>query len=105
MKTILSAFLLLSLCTSSAIGQVDQGAAFPADPGMYVQNAGGALIKIIGQTAQFTRTGSRLVSGATVGIKSAKVNIHLAGRHAQAVVSPQPTFCFIPPQKGSRGGS
>jgi hypothetical protein len=74
------------------------------DPGMYVQNAGGGLTKIIGQIAQFTRTGSRLVSGATVGIKSAKVNIQLAGPHAQAVVSPQPTFYFIPPKQEAAAG-
>jgi hypothetical protein len=71
---------------------------------MFVQNAGGGLTKIIGQIAQFTRTGSRLVSSATAGIKSAKVNIQLAGPHAQAIVSPQPTFYFIPPKQEAAAG-
>jgi hypothetical protein len=88
-----------------ATAQVDNAKiAVATDPGMYVQNAGGGLTKIIGQIAQFTRTGSRLVSGATVGIKSAKVNIQLAGPHAQAVVSPQPTFYFIPPKQEAAAG-
>ena len=84
---------------SLAMAQADNTKITVAtDPGMYVQNAGGGLTKVIGQIAQFTRTGSRLVSSATVGIKSAKMNIQLAGPHAQAVVSPQPTFYFIPPK-------
>jgi hypothetical protein len=70
---------------------------------MYVQ-AGSEFIKIIGQIAQFKRTGSRLVSSATVGIKSAKANIQLQGPHAQTVVSPQPTFYFIPPKQAAEAG-
>ena len=88
-------------CAGSVIAQ--GGVAPPDDPGMYVQGGDG-FTKIIGQIAQFTRTGSRLVSTATVGIKSAKANIQLAGPHAQTAVSPQPVFYFIPPKQEAAAG-
>src|SRR5262249_30862680 len=66
--------------------------------------AGSGFTKIIGQIAQFTRTGSRFVSHATIGIKSAKQNIQLAGPHAQTIVSPQPVFYFIPPKQEAAAG-
>ena len=91
------AFLLMAAGIASA--QV----ASPSDAGMYVQTGSG-FTKIIGQIAQFTRTGSRLASTATVGIKSAKANIQLQGPHAQSVVSPQPTFYFIPPKQAAEAG-
>src|SRR5215831_7644177 len=86
---------------ATAIAQ--RSAPVPDEPGMYVQ-AGSGFTKIIGQIAQFTRTGSRLVSHATMGIKSAKQNIQLPGPHAQTIVSPQPVFYFIPPKQEAAAG-
>jgi PEGA domain len=67
----------------------------PSEPGMYVQTASG-LTKIIGQAVAFQRSGSRLVSGVTAGIKAKKVNVQLLGARAQIVVGGEPTFYFIP---------
>lgn len=94
----------LIIGTASAIAQIDTTqVTLPTDPGMYVQSGGG-FTKIIGQIAEFTRTGSRFVSSATVGIKSAKVNIQLPGPHAQTDASPQPVFYFIPPKQEAAAG-
>ena len=102
--TLAYALITLSTGKTRAIAQVDNAnSTFPSEPGMYVQ-AGSDFKKVIGQIAQFTRTGSRLVSTATVGIKSAKANIQLAGPHAQTVVSPQPVFYFIPPKQEAAAG-
>lgn len=70
---------------------------------MYVE-AGSGLTKIIGQIAEFKRTGSTLVSHATVGIKSVKENIQLLGPHAQTAVSPQPVFYFVPAKQEAEAG-
>lgn len=75
----------------------------PSDPGMYVEATGG-LTKIIGQIAEFKRSGSSFVSHATVGIKSQKENIQLLGPHAQTVVSPLPVFYFIPAKQEADAG-
>jgi len=75
----------------------------PTDPGMYVETVGG-LTKIIGQIVEFKRSGSRLVSNATVGIKSQKENVQLLGPHAQTVASPQPVFYFIPAKQEADAG-
>lgn len=75
----------------------------PTDPGMYVEALGG-IVKIIGQIAEFKRSGSALVSHATVGIKSQKENIQLLGPHAQTVVSSQPVFYFIPAKQEADAG-
>jgi membrane-associated protease RseP (regulator of RpoE activity) len=85
-----------------SLGQSAQ-TPLPTDPGMYVQAAGG-LTKIIGQIAEFKRSGSALVSHATIGIKSKKENIQLLGPHAQTVVSPQPVFYFIPAKQEADAG-
>jgi hypothetical protein len=77
--------------------------ALPSEPGMYV-STGNGFMKIIGQIAEFTRTGSRLVSHATIGIKSAKTNIQLPGPHAQTIVSPEPMFYFVPPKQEAAAG-
>jgi membrane-associated protease RseP (regulator of RpoE activity) len=81
----------------------ETNSTIPSEPGMYVQ-AGEGFTKIIGQIAQFTRTGSRFVSGITVGIKAAKANIQLQGAHAQTVVSPQPVFYLVPPKQAMEAG-
>lgn len=67
----------------------------PTEHGMYVSEAG-QLRKVIGQIAEFKRSGSLLVNDLTLGIKTRKVNIQLQGPTAQAVVSPQPVFYFVP---------
>ena len=75
----------------------------PTDPGMYVETPGG-LTKIIGQIAEFKRSGSSFASHATIGIKSQKENIQLLGPHSQTVVSPQPVFYFIPAKQEADAG-
>lgn len=98
------ALVLALIIGTSAIAQIGSTqVALPTDPGMYVQ-AGSGFTKIIGQIAEFKRTGSRFVSSATVGIKSAKVNIQLPGPHAQTNASPQPVFYFIPPKQEAAAG-
>jgi membrane-associated protease RseP (regulator of RpoE activity) len=87
---------------STSVGQATK-ASLPSDPGMYVEAAGG-LTKIIGQIAEFKRSGSALVSHATVGIKSQKENIQLLGPHAQTVVPMQPVSYFIPAKQEADAG-
>jgi hypothetical protein len=77
--------------------------ATPAEPGMYVEVSGG-LTKVIGQIAEFKRSGSLLVSDITVGIKTRKENIQLLGPHAQRVVSAQPVFYFMPAKQEAEVG-
>jgi hypothetical protein len=60
--------------------------------------------KIIGQIAEFRRTGSLLASAVTVGIKAQKGNIQLLGAHAQTITSAQPVFYFIPPKQEAEAG-
>jgi hypothetical protein len=45
-----------------------------------------------------------MVSGATLGIKSAKANIQLLGNHSQTVVSTLPIFYFIPAKQEADAG-
>jgi hypothetical protein len=75
----------------------------PTDPGMYVVVTNG-LTKIIGQIAEFKRSGSSLVSHATVGIKAQKENVQLLGPHAQNVVGSQPVFYFVPAKQEADAG-
>ena len=77
--------------------------ALPTDPGMYFEVASG-LTKIIGQIAEFKRSGSSLVSHATAGIKSQKENIQLLGPHAETVVSSRPVFFFVPAKQEADAG-
>jgi hypothetical protein len=77
--------------------------ASPAEPGMYVEVSGG-LTKVIGQIAEFKRSGSLLVSDITIGIKTRKQNIQLLGPHAQNVVSAQPVFYFVPAKQEAEAG-
>ena len=97
MKSLFSLALL-----AVAFGQTAQP-TLPTDPGMYVEMSG-SLTKIIGQIAEFKRSGSSFVSHATVGIKSQKENIQLLGPHAQTVVSPEPVFYFIPAKQEADAG-
>jgi hypothetical protein len=86
----------------SSIAQ-SQSTPVPTDPGLYV-DTGEGFERIIGQIAEFQRTGSLVVSSATAGIKSRKANVQLLGPHAQTIVSPQPSFYFIPARQESDVG-
>jgi len=55
-----------------------------AEPGMYVEASGG-LAKIVGQIAEFKRSGSRFANHATIGIKTRKENIQLLGLTRRAL--------------------
>jgi len=79
------------------------GTASPAEPGMYVEVSGG-LTKVIGQIAEFKRSGSLFVNDVTIGIKTKKENIQLLGAHAQNVVSAQPVFFFMPAKQEAEAG-
>jgi hypothetical protein len=88
----------------AALGQAPQpvisdaaSGSIPSEPGMYVQTTGG-FTKILGQIVAFQRTGSLLVSTATLGIKTRKRNVQLLGPHSQTVVGGKPVFYFIPPK-------
>jgi membrane-associated protease RseP (regulator of RpoE activity) len=99
-RIVLSFIAIVSLAVQSP---AQTQAPVPADPGMYVEAAGG-LTKIIGQIAEFKRSGSSFVSHATVGIKSQKENIQLLGPHAQTVVSSTPVFYFVPAKQEADAG-
>jgi hypothetical protein len=100
------AFVLLLTLAAALVGvsfsQTSQ-TTLPTDPGMYVE-AAGSFTKIIGQMVEFKRSGSVLVSNATLGVKSAKSNIQLLGGHSQTVVSPQPIYSFIPAKREADAG-
>jgi len=96
---ILVSIVLLSV---PVMGQSAQN-ALPTDPGMYVEQAG-TFTKIIGQTVEFKRTGSLLVSSVTLHIKSQKVNIQILGAHAQNIVSPRSAFYFVPAKQEAENG-
>jgi hypothetical protein len=91
---------ILALAASN-VGQAQ--ISLPTEPGMYVE-ATGSLTKIIGQIAEFKRSGSAFASHATVGIKSQKENIQLLGPHAQTIVSTHPVFYFIPAKQEADAG-
>ncbi|MFZ0478228.1 MAG: PDZ domain-containing protein [Terriglobales bacterium] len=93
---------IIVLTAVAALGQAPQPALL-AEPGMYVEASGG-LAKIVGQIAEFKRSGSRFANHATIGIKTRKENIQLLGAHAQSVVSPQPVFYFLPARQESDAG-
>src|SRR6266852_4112869 len=101
-KQIIFGLLGVILLAGASLGQTAQ-VPLPTDPGMYVEAAGG-LNKIIGQIAEFRRSGSALVSHATVGIKSQKENIQLLGPHAETVVSSRPVFFFVPAKQEADAG-
>lgn len=89
-----AAFVIALLFTLPSYGQTTSQPV-PTEHGMYVEDSG-QLKKIIGQIAEFKRTGSLLASDLTLGMKSKKVNIQLLGATAQTVVSAQPVFYFVP---------
>lgn len=95
-------FSIIALVAVGAFAQAPQ-LALPSEPGMYVEGPEG-LSKIVGQIAEFKRSGSRFVYHLTAGVKTEKENIQLLGAHAQTVVSPQPVFYFVPPTQESSAG-
>jgi len=97
----LSIFCLTSLFSIVALGQATPD--IPNESGMYVE-AQGHPIKVIGQIAEFKRSGSLLVHHVTGGLKTEKENIQLLGAHAQTVVTPQPTFYFVPAKQEAEAG-
>jgi hypothetical protein len=101
MKRIVLPFIAIVVLAVPSPAQTQS--SLPADPGMYVEAPGG-LTKIIGQIAEFKRSGSSFVSHATVGVKSQKENIQLLGPHAQTVVSSMPVFYFIPAKQEADAG-
>ena len=100
-------FLKQTVCFLALIG-LSRGqmanTALPTEPGMYIELNGACCSKIIGQIAEFKRSGSLLVSDMTAGIKTKKENIQLLGAHAQTVVSPQPVFYFVPAKQEADTG-
>lgn len=65
----------------------------PAEPGLYYFR-GTQAVAVEGQVVSFARTGSLLASGVTLGIKSRKTNVQIAGRKASLSVSERPVFYF-----------
>lgn len=93
MKLAATSFALGFLCILTT--QAQTSSPVPTEQGMYVEESG-QLKKIIGQIAEFKRTGSLFVSDLTLHLKAKKVNIQLLGSTAQTVVSAQPVFYFVP---------
>ena len=98
----LSSLLAAILFAVTSPGQTVVAASL-AEPGMYVEVSGG-LTKVIGQIAEFKRSGSLFVNDVTIGIKTRKENIQLLGAHAQTMVSAQPVFYFMPAKQEAEAG-
>jgi hypothetical protein len=95
--------LLVGFAILASALQAQTTADLPADSGMYVVTPAGKT-KIVGQIVTFTRSGSRVVSRLTVGIKTRKENIQILGAHAQTVTDASPVFYFIPAKQESESG-
>jgi hypothetical protein len=85
---------VIILCSLAGYAQTVSSPT-PVEHGMYVEDSG-QLRKIIGQIAEFKRTGSLFANDITFGIKARKENIQLLGATAQTVVSAEPVFYFVP---------
>ncbi|MFZ0319445.1 MAG: PDZ domain-containing protein [Candidatus Sulfotelmatobacter sp.] len=103
MKEIKLSSLLATILFAVASPAQTVVVASPAEPGMYVEVSGG-LSKVIGQIAEFKRSGSLFVNDVTIGIKARKENIQLLGAHAETVVSAQPVFYFMPAKQEAEAG-
>lgn len=102
MKQLTIAVVAALLSGSLGYGQA-LSSPTPTEHGMYVAESG-QLRKIIGQIAEFKRSGSLLVNDLTLGTKTRKVNIQLLGASAQTVVSAQPVFYFVPAKQEQEVG-
>ena len=87
--------VLLSLPTLS-LCQTDTGTPVPKEHGLYYQSSNG-LVPIEGQVISFARTGSRLSSAATFGIKSGKTNVQILGEKSAHTTVSMPVFYSGPP--------
>jgi hypothetical protein len=65
----------------------------PKEHGLYYQ-ASNRLVPIEGQVISFARTGSRLSSTVTFGIKSAKMNVQLLGKTSAHNTVSKPLFYY-----------
>jgi hypothetical protein len=101
-KKLVFRYAIVVVLAGAGFGQMPQ-TVLPTDPGMYFEATGG-VTKIIGQIAEFKRSGSALVSHATAGIKSQKENIQLLGPHAETAVSSRPVFYFVPAKQEADAG-
>ncbi|MGA3210231.1 MAG: PEGA domain-containing protein [Terriglobales bacterium] len=97
-------FFLAAFLVAGVSGKAQTApASLPSEPGMYVASAHG-MVRILGQSVSFQRSGSRGVAVATLGIKAQKENVQLLGAHAQTTVDSNPQFYFIPAKQESEMG-
>jgi hypothetical protein len=83
--------------------QTDTSVSVPRDHGLYYQASIG-LVPIEGQVISFARTGSRLASTATFGIKSAKTNVQILGERSAHTVGSKPVFYYRTAPAGEAAG-
>jgi len=103
MRKLIGCFCFLVLFSFSILGQNPE--SIPLDPGLYYQQKTGFL-RVEGQAISFARTGSRLVSTATFGVKSAKINAQILGSRARLTVERTPVFYYrVPSANEALGGS
>lgn len=87
--------ILLFALTSDAV-------QIPADPGLYYLNG---PTRIEGRPVALARTGSRLKSSATLGIKSRNVSAQILGARAEHKVISTPVFYYrVAPGSETVGG-
>jgi hypothetical protein len=79
-------------------------AATPEEPGVYWLKQGGELVRLEGKAVSNVRTGSRLASSVTLGIKRSRINAQLRGPRAESRLrEPKPQFYFYLPEEASIG--
>lgn len=65
----------------------------PKDHGLYYQ-ASNRLLPLEGQVVSFARSGSRLSSSVTFGLKSAKMNVQILGETSAHTTDSRPVFYY-----------
>jgi hypothetical protein len=89
-----SGCVLLSLIFPGVLlCQTDASIAVPKEHGLYYQASNG-LVPIEGQVVSFARSGSRLSSAATFGIKSGKTNVQILGERSSHITGSLPVFYY-----------
>ena len=102
MKKMIYPFLFLVLSMGPLATSQSQ---VPAEPGLYC-SLQDRFKRIEGQVESFTRSGSRLAHGVTLGIKTSKRNVQILGKHAPAILPPNPVFYYrVPPASQALGGT
>ena len=92
-KTALS-FIVLSLAFPGVVlCQAAASTPVPKEHGLYYQTPNG-LAPIEGQVISFARTGSRLSSAVTFGIKSGKTNVQILGDRSAHTTGSRPVFYY-----------